>query len=105
LNRFTATRLAVGWGINDSFFCQIAIKKTVYRFVCSNTARMVKTVHSQFTKKHIGTMYPTANLAGEGAIIISGLAYGNKLLQKAATRLLQPRPEAVSNLLRMAREL
>jgi|GEM_PF-3108132 len=66
---------------------------------------MVKTVHPEFTKKLTGKMYHTANNSGEGAIIISGLAYSIRQLQKGAADLLQPRPEAVNSILRMAREL
>jgi len=60
---------------------------------------MNKTVHKKFTGKHTE---PNRQTQPEGRIIVQP---DMSLLEEAAKDLLQPRPQAIANILKMVREL
>ena len=64
---------------------------------------MNKTLHKKLTGKHPYGHMPVAYANGDE--MLTGLSYEMGVLRNAAKDLLQPRPEAVANLLRMAREI
>ena len=61
---------------------------------------MNKTLHSKLTEKHLYYHTPTLAYAND-----EGMMQEMSILREAAKDLLKPRPQAVANLLRMAREL
>ena len=65
---------------------------------------MDKTLHRKLTEKHVYSHTPTMVYAkcDDG---LTGLAYEMGMLREAANDLLQPRPQAITRLLQMAREM
>ena len=64
---------------------------------------MDKTLHKKLTENTYGRTKTLAAPGGED--MRSGALHEMYLLREAARDLLRPRPEAVANLLRMAREI
>jgi esterase/lipase len=73
---------------------------------------MNKTLHKKLTEKHFTAYSPT--LAGHNSDSMQndapssfkmGLSHEMHILREAAKELLQPRPQAIARLLKMAREL
>jgi hypothetical protein len=64
---------------------------------------MDKTIHSRLTEKHHYQATILEYAYGEEGF--NGLAHEMALLREAARDLMQPRPQAVSRLLQMAREM
>jgi hypothetical protein len=73
---------------------------------------MNKTLHKKLTEKHL-TAYQPILLGSDGEDMpfgdngryTTGLGHEMNLLKEAAKDLLQPRPEAIARLLKMAKEL
>jgi hypothetical protein len=61
---------------------------------------MNKTLHKKLTEKY---HEPTPALAHGSGEMFTALSDEMKLLRKAASELLQPRPQAVANLLKLAK--
>ena len=73
---------------------------------------MNKTLHKKLTEKHVTAYSPAlARLNGDSmqtdntTWFKSGLGHEMNILKEAAKELLQPRPEAIARLLKMAKEL
>jgi len=73
---------------------------------------MHKTLHNKLTAKHLYEPTPLSGYFKEddmhtesSAWLTTGLQQEIRLLREAAKDLLQPRPQAVANLLKMAREI
>lgn len=65
---------------------------------------MDKTLHRKLTEKHLYAHTPTMPYSG-GDRMQLGLIHEVHMLREAAKDLLQPRPEAVANILRLAKNL
>ena len=65
---------------------------------------MNKTLHKKLTEKHLYEHAQTLVYA-KGNVLSARMADEVNLLKEAAQDLLQPRPQAIANILRMAREL
>ena len=64
---------------------------------------MDKTLHRKLTEKHLYA-YTPAITCNDGEMHM-GLVHEVNMLREAAKDLMQPRPEAVANILRMAKGL
>jgi hypothetical protein len=92
----------IGFNINFSF--QYNNQSTISVFFENNTISMDKTLHKKLTAKHIyGHTDTYTRLSGND--MLAGLAQEMYILRGATSELLQPRPEAVANILKMARSL
>lgn len=65
---------------------------------------MNKTIHKKLTDKYLSNHAP-AMACYEGEDMLTGLAHEMKILHAAGKDLMQPRPEAIARLLKMAKEV
>lgn len=62
---------------------------------------MHKTLHKKLTAKYLSTPAQANYLAGQGGVLLQDA----DLIREIAQDLLQPRPQAVANLLKMAKQI
>lgn len=65
---------------------------------------MNKTLHKKFTENHLGPHTATFVFARNGDTF-AGLGHEMQMLYEASKDLLQPRPQAVADLLKMAKDV
>ena len=65
---------------------------------------MIKTVHRKLTEKPYYNHTPALQRMKEEVMFL-GFGYEMNMLQHAANDLLQPRPEAIANIMRLSKEL
>ena len=63
---------------------------------------MNKTLHKKLTEKHLYAHTPAMAFGGDTQL---GLAHEMNILHEAAKDLLQPRPQAIANILKLARNI
>ena len=74
------------------------------RFFENHIFSMNKTLHRKLTGKHLYDHTPAMTYTG-GDDWQLGLAYEVNLLREAAKDLMQPRPEAIANILKLAKSI